>query len=247
MTPSFSEASVLDALACGNIFPHYQPIVDKNKNILGYELLMRWKIGDTIIPPKNFIPYIYSAHLWKQLTEMMINSAINCINRLPVNSTFAVNLPECLLYEEWVNQTISHVQDLLVDRDAISRIVFEINECVTLTKISHGAQAVRLLRERGCRVYLDDCFGETSVIFPVKSIPLDGFKIDKSIVDTFQLCTYHQYFIQSLVYFCHLNDVVCIAEGVDSWDKFEALVALGINGFQGYLLGIPQTLDVSPK
>lgn len=244
MISSLSDNAVLDALVRGNIFPHYQPIVDKNKNILGYELLMRWRIDDKIIPPNNFIPYIHSEHVWQQLTEIMINSAVSNIIRLPDESTFAVNLPKCLLRAEWVEQSMSHVKSLLIDRVAMSRLVFEINESITLTKMSHEAQAVSLLRESGCRVYLDDCFGETSVIFPVKSIPLDGFKIDKSIVDTFQHCAYHRYFIQALVYFCHLNQIVCIAEGVDSWDKFESLVALGVNGFQGYLLGIPNELNL---
>ncbi|QIP94575.1 EAL domain-containing protein [Serratia fonticola] len=238
-----SEAAAFDALADGAIFPFYQAVVSRDKHILGYELLMRWQIGNDILSPGAFMSSFHSVQLWQQLTEMMMHSALNAILRFPGCTTFAVNLPDCLLYEEWVEHMVRQIQYRLVDKVSMSRLVFEISERTTLTELSHGARAINLLRYSGCQVYLDDCFGETSVIFPVKNIPLDGFKIDKSIVDTFQRNTYHEYFIRSLVYFCRLNQTVCIAEGVDTQEKFEALTALGVNGFQGYLTGRPEALS----
>lgn len=238
-----NEAAAYEALDNGAIFPFYQPVVNKDKHILGYELLMRWQIGNEILSPAAFIENFHSMQLWQQLTEMMVYSAINSILRFPGSITFAVNLPDCLLYEEWIKYIIVQARYRLMDKASMSRLVFEISERTTLTGESKNAGAIVLLRDSGCRVYLDDCFGETSVIFPVKNIRLDGFKIDKSIIDTFQHNIYHQYFIQSLIYFCCLNQIVCIAEGVDTHAKFEALKLLGINGFQGYLTGKPKVLS----
>lgn len=242
MHPLVSEAAAFDALASGDIFPYYQPVVNSDKYILGYELLMRWQIGEDILSPAAFMANFHSTRLWQQLTEMMIHSAINTILHVPGSITFAVNLPDCLLYTEWVEHIMRQVRYHLVDKTLMSRLVFEINERTTLTELSQGARAITLLRDSGCRVYLDDCFGETSVFFPMKNIPLDGFKIDKSIIDTFQHNTYHEYFIRSLIYFCSLSQTICIAEGVDTQAKLEALKVLGINGFQGYLIGRPGTL-----
>ncbi|WP_367300379.1 EAL domain-containing protein [Hafnia alvei] len=243
MHPLVSESEAFKALADGAIFPFYQPVVNRDKHILGYELLMRWQIGDDILSPAAFMANFHSSRLWQQLTEMMVHSAINTILHFRGSITFAVNLPDCLLYEDWIEHIMGKARYRLVDKALMSRLVFEISEQSILTDLSEGARAIALLRENGCRVYLDDCFGETSVIFPVKNIPLDGFKIDKSIADTFQNNTYHEHLIRSLIYFCCLNQTICIAEGVDVQDKFEALAALGINAFQGYLIGKPEMLS----
>ncbi|MDH8228145.1 EAL domain-containing protein, partial [Klebsiella pneumoniae] len=45
--------------------------------------------------------------------------------------------------------------------------------------------------------------------------------------------------IKSLVYYCQLTQSCCIAEGVDSIEKFNLLKALGVNSFQGYLFSPP--------
>jgi FOG: EAL domain len=90
-------------------------------------------------------------------------------------------------------------------------------------------------------VYLDGCFGTINIVFLVKNIALDGFKIDKSLVDAFQLNIYHKSFIRAFgLFFCGFNKMVCIGEGGDKLDKFEVLRALDVNGFQGYLTGRPR-------
>lgn len=217
--------------------------MNRDKYILGYELLMRWQIDKDILSPAAFMASLHSTHLWKQLTEMMVHWAINGILRSPGHMTFAVNLPDCLLCEEWVEHIIKQARYRLVDKISMSRLIFEISERTTLTELSDEARAITRLRDSGCRVYLDDCFGKTSVIFPIKNIPLDGFKIDKSIVDTFQNNVYHESLIRALIYFCYLNQTFCIAEGVDTQEKFDALKALGVNVFQGYLTGRPEVLS----
>ncbi|WP_435339361.1 EAL domain-containing protein, partial [Klebsiella aerogenes] len=45
--------------------------------------------------------------------------------------------------------------------------------------------------------------------------------------------------IKSLVYYCQLTQSRCIAEGVDSLEKFNQLRALGVDCFQGYFFSAP--------
>ena len=60
-----------------------------------------------------------------------------------------------------------------------------------------------------------------------------------SIVNDMQRDPHAMALIKSLLYYCQLTGSRCVAEGVDSLDKFNRLRALGIDRFQGYLISPP--------
>ncbi|MFV5930472.1 EAL domain-containing protein, partial [Klebsiella aerogenes] len=91
--------------------------------------------------------------------------------------------------------------------------------------------------------FLDDCFSHSSVMFPVRTARFSGYKLDMSIVNDFQRDPHALVLIKSLVYYCQLTQNRCIAEGVDSLEKFNQLKALGVDRFQGYLFSPPVTRE----
>lgn len=86
---------------------------------------------------------------------------------------------------------------------------------------------------------LDDCFSQSSVMFPVRSVRFSAYKLDMSIVNDMQRDPHALTLIKSLLYYCQLTGSRCVAEGVDSLDKFNRLKALGIDRFQGYFISPP--------
>ena len=86
---------------------------------------------------------------------------------------------------------------------------------------------------------LDDCFSQSSVMFPVRSVRFSAYKLDMSIVNDMQRDPHALALIKSLLYYCQLTGSRCVAEGVDSLDKFNRLKALGIDHFQGYFISPP--------
>ncbi|MGS0758819.1 EAL domain-containing protein, partial [Roseateles sp. GG27B] len=51
------ESALHKALERGEIVLHYQPKIDvRSARMVGVEALMRWKRGDKLVPPGDFIP-----------------------------------------------------------------------------------------------------------------------------------------------------------------------------------------------
>lgn len=76
-------------------------------------------------------------------------------------------------------------------------------------------------------------------MFPVRIARFSGYKLDMSIINELHSDSHVLAMIKSLVYYCQLTQSCCIAEGVDSIEKFNLLKALGVNSFQGYLFSPP--------
>ncbi|WP_248637983.1 EAL domain-containing protein, partial [Citrobacter koseri] len=127
------------------------------------------------------------------------------------------------------------------------RLVLEFAETVDLHQQGRTAENMDKIQRQGFRIFLDDCFSHSSVMFPVRTIRFSGYKLDMSIVNDFQRDPHALALIKSLLYYCQLTQSRCIAEGVDSLEKFNQLKALGVDRFQGYLFSPPITHDRLPE
>ena len=123
------------------------------------------------------------------------------------------------------------------------RLVLEFAETVDLNRHSKTGDTIARLQQQGFRIMLDDCFSRSSVLFPVRTVRFNEYKLDISIVNDLQRDPHALALIKSLIYYCQLSGSRCIAEGVDSLEKFNMLKALGIDRFQGYLISPPITGD----
>lgn len=76
-------------------------------------------------------------------------------------------------------------------------------------------------------------------MFPVRTMRFCAYKLDMSIVNDMQHDPHALALIRSLIFYCQLTGSRCIAEGVDSMEKFNKLQALGVDRFQGNYLSAP--------
>lgn len=109
--------------------------------------------------------------------------------------------------------------------------IFLMEETVQTVVILSLLRAARVVRAEPIQTVREN------FIFPVQ------YKLDISIVNDLQRDPHALALIKSLIYYCQLSGSRCIAEGVDSLEKFNMLKALGIDRFQGYLISPPVTGD----
>lgn len=100
------------------------------------------------------------------------------------------------------------------------------------------------LRDAGFQVMMDDCFSASSMPIPIRNLRLDGYKIDKDLIDGFLHNRHDKILITTLLFYCKASDISCVAEGIDNQDKFDKLVSLGLQSFQGYYLSEPVPEEV---
>ena len=223
------ESEIFNALYKKEIFPAYQIITDRDKKGVGFEILIRWNKNGKIVKPASFLTDISNHEIWLKITALVIHAAVSGIN-------FSVNIPPRLASGNALPDMAKKAIDMLLKPQWAEKLVFEFAEDIDVTKDKRIPETMRHLRNTGCRLFLDDCFSNHQTMFPVRQVHFDGLKLDRDIVEHFVANDNDYNLIKALQIYSDMTGTDCIAEGVDSEEKFEKLVALGVKNFQGYYL-----------
>ena len=100
-----------------------------------------------------------------------------------------------------------------------------------------------LLREQGFRVAMDDFGTGYSSLGYLHRLPFDTIKIDRSFLLAVDADDRSRQLLAGIVSLCRALDMQIVAEGVETQAQFELLKDLGVDTFQGFLLGRPQSLE----
>lgn len=241
-TLTLFERLIVKAIEHNHIFCVFQPITDMKRQMQGAEILVRWRMNDEVISPSQFLPKIQSSCVWMLLTTYVLKEAVDTINYFKGKYYFSINIPPEVTYSGRLLEMMAKGCASLADPRWANRLVLEMSEATNFSSINMQ-KILSDLSLAGFQVLLDDCFSQGSVMFPVRHIKFNGFKLDMSIVSNFQNDTYDLNLIKSLLYFCDLNGATCIAEGVDNESKFNSLIKIGVNNFQGYMISPPLDLE----
>ena len=158
------------------------------------------------------------------------------INKYNGKYYFSVNIPPRLASGNALPDMAKKAIDMLLKPRWAENLVFEFAEDIDVTKDTRIPETMRHLRSTGCRLFLDDCFSNHQTMFPVRQVHFDGLKLDKDIVEHFVANDNDYHLIKAIQLYSDMTGTDCIAEGVDSEEKFEKLAALGVKNFQGYYL-----------
>ena len=234
------ESIFLRAVRDGNIKPYYQAIVDADGQPVGFEILCRWSHKGMILKPKDFLNEIKSPVVSNVLTFFLLDKAIDKVNEYQGDFFFSINITPSFWDSEEICNNLEIMRSKLYKSTWSKSIVLEASENTTFSsKNFHASELFRKIQDMGFKIYLDDCFSDSSTFFPVRTYPFDGYKIDMSIVNEFKESKSDLNLIKTLSIFCKLNDIFCIAEGVEDNNTFEKLINLGIDYFQGYRFCYP--------
>lgn len=237
------EQELIRALHNGQVFPVFQPVVDRNMQIQGFEVLTRWLHNGRVVPPAEFLPLIRTRETWLLLTAFVMNVAVQRINQFGGRLYFTVNVPPCVAESGALLRMAETARKQLKVPDWVNLLVPEFAETTDLSRDERALGTIRDMVEAGYRVFLDDCFSAGSVMFPVRQAQFSGYKLDMSLVSAFLQNLHDENLIRGLVYYCRLTGSQCIAEGVDSREKFSALADIGVDSFQGFYISPPVLAD----
>jgi diguanylate cyclase (GGDEF)-like protein len=159
---------------------HYQPVVDAQTQVKGFEALVRWRHPVRgLIPPVEFIPVAESSTLIDLLGEWVFTRACQDFVRLG-HLNVSINVSgEQLKRDNLVTMAEQVLQQTGCSPD---RIVFEITETAATEASQDVLRRLNKLREMGIRLALDD-FGTGHCGFNyLKTLPIDVIKIDRSYI-----------------------------------------------------------------
>ncbi|OZB37306.1 MAG: hypothetical protein B7X44_02695 [Halothiobacillus sp. 15-55-196] len=225
----------------------YQPIVDLNQEITGYEALIRWNHSKKgLISPAAFIPVAEKSGLIISIGEWVIREACR---KLSVwanepekkNLTISVNVSAYQLNEaDFVSKAISNIEQFLVRP---THLKIEITESMLQRDIHTTISKLNELKKLGVRFSLDDFGTGYSSLSYLKKLPLDFLKIDRSFVRDIMIDQEDAAIAETILLLAQTLGMKVIAEGVETLDQYHFLKTRGCDYFQGYLFGKPAPLD----
>jgi PAS domain S-box-containing protein len=234
-------ARLARALAEGDLRLHFQPIVDlPSGRTRGYEALCRWRdhaLGE--VPPDRFIPVAERAGLIHDLGRHVLRRACRAAAGWPVvhgiAPTVAVNVsPVQLTDPDFVDETAAALRDSGL---APSRLYLEITESAAIDDFEDTADRLTRLRALGVGVALDDFGVGHSPLSVLRRLPLDVLKLDRSFVAHVHDQARDTVVARLVVDAAHSLGLHVCAEGIETRDQAQQVLAMGCDFAQGFLFG----------
>ncbi|WP_146901333.1 putative bifunctional diguanylate cyclase/phosphodiesterase [Cellulomonas aerilata] len=224
----------LDVALVGNeLTVHYQPVVDaRTLEVVGVEALARWEHGGRLRMPGEWLPFAEDTGLIVPIGRTIVGIARGGSRRmgLPV----MVNVAARQLAEP------SFVDHVVADwgRGDWGRLTLEITESALLQDMPHVLESLTRLRALGARIAIDDFGTGYSSFARLATLPVDVLKIDRAFVDAVTTDE-GAAVVRAIVSLAQAYRLDVVAEGVETLEQLDALVALGVPKLQGFLLGRP--------
>lgn len=235
-----------------NFFLLYQPIYDlENDRFAGAEALVRMRDSNgRVLDASEFVPIVANIRHQACLDELVFaeflrhiasNDAARCL--MASNAfTFTLNAsPDSFctprLAEQWLEQ---------IDSAGLSpgHLIVELVEHPAANENHSLTENLRILREAGVLVCLDDFGLGYSNLNRLSSLPIDMVKFERSLVAEFDRPDGRGHiFLPPLVGICRDLGLITVAEGIETEAQESFARASGCQLAQGYYYGKAGTPD----
>jgi EAL domain-containing protein (putative c-di-GMP-specific phosphodiesterase class I) len=246
-----SMLSQLDsAIDDGEVWIALQPQLDlKTRKIIGAEALARWTHPEKgPIAASEFVAAAEQHDRIGKLTDFVLEKAVAAaaeINRHGYPFTVAVNLSARLLTDKHFTMRVAA---LLARHSLPARfLTLELTETAALADNGESLDMLTRLRELGIGLSIDDYGTGLSTLDYLKKIPANEIKIDQSFVKSLCDNRSDRLMVQSTVGLAHSLDRKVVAEGVENREILDALMEIGCDIAQGYIIGRPMSIESLTK
>jgi diguanylate cyclase (GGDEF)-like protein/PAS domain S-box-containing protein len=227
---------------------HYQPQTDSHTGeVHTVEALVRWQHPQQgLLGPDEFIPVAERSGLIRALTYYVLDAALAqcrawCDEGLEL--AVAVNITG----RELVDLDFpDEVRNLLGKWSVPPQLLeLEITERTIFTDPLRTRDVLSQLKALGVRIAIDDFGTGASSLGYLKRLPIDVIKIDRSFVINMLADNDDAVIVRATIDLAHNLGLKVVAEGVETEEARDQLVALGCDTLQGYHLGRPQPASSS--
>jgi EAL domain-containing protein (putative c-di-GMP-specific phosphodiesterase class I) len=210
----------------------FQPIVGKDGVIFGYEALLR--SDEPTLPHPGAV--IGAAERLDRLTELgrrIRALAAKAFEAMGDDKLLFVNLhPADLLDPALVAPEMPLTQ-------IARRVVLEITERAAIDDIKDVRARIGALRTMGYRIAVDDLGAGYAGLASFATLEPEFVKFDMSLIRDVHMSTIRRKLIGAMTTLCRDMGMRVVAEGIEVVEERDTVLDLGVELFQGYLLGRP--------
>lgn len=217
---------------------YYQPQIDciNGNQITGFEALVRWHHPDLgFIPPDKFIPIAESTGLIVELGEWVLWEACAFAQRVEnkgLNTSIAINLSA----RQFKDSNLKGVLQKVISKTHVdpARLHLELTESMLMGDIDASIKQMHELKALGVSLSIDDFGTGYSSLSYLKKFPLDILKIDRSFIRDIPEDQNDMEITAAIIAMAQKLNLELVAEGVETKEQVEFLVANNCAIVQGY-------------
>lgn len=225
---------IKNAIRDYNFIAYYQPIFNKNKDVVKYETLVRMKSNKEIISPYFFLNIAKKTKYYPHITRAMIFQSFKEFENKKVS--FSINIEaDDIINEDTKNFIKTHLEEF---KDP-QRVVFEIVESESIHNIAGIKEFISFVKNLGAKIAIDDFGTGYSNFSYLLDLEPDYIKIDGSLIKHIDTDVKSYNIVKTIVNFAHNLNIKVIAEFVHSYEVLKICEELNIDEYQGYLFGEP--------
>jgi len=231
-----------EAITLGQFELHYQPIVDaRSLRVLELEALVRWRHPTRgMVRPDTFISIAEESGLIHGVGEFVIAQACRDVAALPGDIGVAVNLSPAQFAR---GNVVALVERALGDSGlAPHRLTLEITETALMENLGAGNAILQSIRNLGVQIALDDFGTGYSSLSYLQTFALDKIKIDRAFVSAMANNERTRNIVALIAAFARTLGASTVAEGIETREQLDLVVAAGCSAAQGYLLSRPKPI-----
>lgn len=243
-------AGIVQNLLSNNLFTyHFQPIISaKTGDIYSYEALMRSNT-EIRVSPLDILKYAGALQRLNEVEKYTFSNVLAYIrsnkDMFEGKKVFINSIPGVTLSDEDLDCLNGQLKEYN------GQIVIELTEQAEL-----GDEELERLKQKytelGVEMAVDDYgTGYSNVTNLLRYMPR-YVKIDRMLLSDIQDSPQKQHFVKEIIEFAHSNDILALAEGIETAEEMEMVIHLGADLIQGYYVARPsaevlQTIPVKVK
>jgi diguanylate cyclase (GGDEF)-like protein len=220
---------------------HYWPIISlEDDRISGAEALIRWQHPVRgLLAPFEFLAVAEEMGLIYDIGRWVLRESCNQLrvwNHGPASEspmTIAVNLSTRQFSASSFLNDITRTFKVFGLPPA--SVTLEVNERVVAKDVEQAAGVLTALRSLGARIFLDDFGSGNSPISYLQRLPLDGVKIDHTLVSRMDRDEKSLRLVRSVVALAREFGLEVVAEGITTAGHLKVLKEIGCTHGQGHM------------
>jgi diguanylate cyclase (GGDEF)-like protein/PAS domain S-box-containing protein len=216
---------------------------DGRNTITGAEALIRWKREGRLIPPDVFIPASEENGLILPIGNWVIQEIFR-LDRILKEHGIQLELAFNVSVKQFENtDLIQLLRQMMQDYSSQEiSLTVEITESMFINNLEEAIRYLNEIRELGIRIALDDFGTGYSSLSILTKLPVDILKIDKSFIDSLEDCK-HRNLTDTIISMAKIFKLKTLAEGVETREQAQALIARECDEQQGYYYSRPLPVE----
>jgi diguanylate cyclase (GGDEF)-like protein/PAS domain S-box-containing protein len=232
---------------------YYQPIVHARAGASSGPALevfvrLEGESGQPSAPTAEFIRAAERYRLMPHIDRWVVQTVLSALGRggmrLPAGRSVAINIAGQTLgdseFLEFVVDCFDHTGANPGD------ICFEVTENSVVANLDHAQRFIAVLHGMGCEFALDDFGSGLSSLSTLRTLPMDYLKIDGSFIKNLAADSVNQAMVAAMIELSRSLKFRVVAEQVEDQLSMDTAIGMGIDFVQGFVVGRPLPLSVSP-